>query len=83
MYQPGRIELDETAAAFGREARRIVYEGSRREDMHTEVNYALGDEGARSWYGYEQWRQDRLADLKRRYDPRGVFSYYAPISTRD
>ncbi len=41
---------------------------------------AYGDEGTKSWFGYENWRQDRLKALKKKYDPKGRFSFYAPIS---
>lgn len=41
---------------------------------------AYGDEGTKSWFGYETWRQDRLKALKKKYDPQGRFSFYAPIA---
>lgn len=44
------------------------------------MNYAFGDESTQNWYGYEQWRQDRLSALKRKYDPNSKFSFYAPIA---
>ncbi|KAI6083158.1 FAD-binding domain-containing protein [Hypoxylon rubiginosum] len=73
-------ELDNTAAKLGRDLRQILHEGSQREEMHTYVNYAFGDESTQNWYGYEQWRQDRLSALKRKYDPNSKFSFYAPIA---
>lgn len=47
--------------------------------MHTYVNYAHGDENLQELYGYEAWRVARLKTLKRKYDPEGHFSFYAPI----
>lgn len=41
---------------------------------------AYGDEGTKSWFGYDSWRQDRLKALKKKYDPKGMFSFYAPIA---
>lgn len=47
--------------------------------MHTYVNYAHGDETLQELYGYEAWRVSRLESLKSKYDPKGHFSFYAPI----
>lgn len=48
--------------------------------LHTYVNYAYGDETADSWYGDASWRQSKLQTLKKAYDPKGRFSFYAPIA---
>ena len=79
-YLPAGPELDTTATNLGKDLRRILYEGSQRKELHTYVNYAFGDEIKESWYGYEEWRQDRLSVLKRKYDLEGKFSFYAPIA---
>ena len=34
---------------------------------------AYGDEGTKSWFGYDSWRQDRLKALKKKYDPDNFF----------
>ncbi|KAI1145824.1 hypothetical protein F4825DRAFT_467027 [Nemania diffusa] len=81
IYLPDGPELDETAVNFGKDLRQILYVGSQREELHTYVNYAFGDETTQNWYGYEQWRQHRLSALKKTYDPMGKFSFYAPIGT--
>jgi FAD/FMN-containing dehydrogenase len=47
---------------------------------HSYVNYAHGDEKLESLYGYEPWRLEKLRALKKEYDPKGKFSFYAPIS---
>lgn len=78
-YLPAGPELDDTAIGFGKDLRHILYEGSQREELHTYVNYAYGDETKQNWYGYEERRQDRLSALKERYDPERKFGYYAPI----
>ncbi|KAI1155314.1 FAD binding domain protein [Nemania diffusa] len=78
-YAPDTPALDKTAADLGESLRRILYEGSGQEELHTYVNYAFGDETMKNWYGHEQWRQDRLKALKQKYDPFGKFSFYAPI----
>ncbi len=43
-------------------------------------NYAHGDESLEEIYGYEPWRQQKLQDLKKAYDPLGRFNFYAPIT---
>ncbi|RYO89433.1 hypothetical protein DL766_003266 [Monosporascus sp. MC13-8B] len=44
------------------------------------VNYAHGDEAREAIYGYEPWRLERLRRLKQRYDPRGYFDSYHPVT---
>lgn len=75
--------LDRQARDFGEGLRAILQEGTGRkaEDVHGYVNYANGMEkgGTKSWYGFDEWRLDRLRQLKREYDPERRFSFYAPI----
>lgn len=73
------VALDEKAAALGNKLRDILHKASGRVDARAYVNYAFGDESPRGWYGSEQWRQDRLRELKKKYDPSGRFSFYGPI----
>ncbi|RKU48568.1 hypothetical protein DL546_008130 [Coniochaeta pulveracea] len=80
QYQPNGPDLDNLAAKYGNQIRTLLYQGSKREELHTYVNYAYGDESPKSWYGYEQWRQDKLKALKSKYDPNGRFSFYAPVA---
>ena len=79
IYPPGSASLDETAFKFGEDLRQTLYIGTQREELHTYVNYAYGDETPRNWYGYDEWRQSRLSALKKSYDPLGKFNFYAPI----
>ncbi|KNG82581.1 FAD binding domain-containing protein [Aspergillus nomiae NRRL 13137] len=78
-YMPGDAALDEKAAQVGNQIRQILHEGSGREHVLAYVNYAYGTEGPEEWYGSEEWRQSRLQSLKKKYDPNGMFSFYAPI----
>ncbi|KAK9774059.1 putative FAD-binding PCMH-type domain-containing protein [Seiridium cardinale] len=80
IYAPDGPELDKKVAAFGESLRQILHKASGREELHTYVNYAFGDETKKNWYGYEEWRQQKLLDLKLKYDPEGKFSFYAPIA---
>jgi hypothetical protein len=79
-YAPDGPELDQIAHDLGESLRQILYEGSGSDELHSYVNYAFGDETKQNWYGYEQWRQDRLLALKNKYDPDRKFSFYAPIA---
>lgn len=76
---PDRIDL---ARKFGEEFRQLLHEGTGRnpDEMHSYVNYAYGNEGMGGWYGHEEWRLEKLRRLKREYDPRGRFSWFAPIT---
>jgi hypothetical protein len=78
-YEPAGPALDAKAKALGDELRDVLFQGSGQKEMRTYVNYAYGDENSKEWYGAEQWRQDRLASLKKKYDPNGRFIYFAPI----
>ncbi|KAI0889717.1 putative FAD-dependent oxygenase [Annulohypoxylon maeteangense] len=78
-YTPAGKDLDDRAAELGNQLREIIRQGSGSEELHAYVNYAYGDETPQNWYGYEQWRQDRLKALKTKYDPEGRFSFFAPV----
>jgi len=80
QYTPGTAALDAQAAQFGNSLRQALHRGSGRTQMHTYVNYAYGDETPKAWYGADLWRQDRLKALKKKYDPKGKFSFYAPAA---
>ncbi|CAK7212664.1 hypothetical protein SCUCBS95973_001540 [Sporothrix curviconia] len=86
-YTPdGTAALDQTAANWGTQMRNALWAGASAEgsvgsyaSLHSYVNYAFGDETQDSWYGEDAWRQTKLTSLKKQYDPKGVFSFYAPI----
>lgn len=71
--------LDSYAIAFGDNLRKALHKADGSAEMHTYVNYAHGDEKLQELYGYEAWRVSRLESLKSKYDPKGHFSFYAPI----
>ncbi|KAE8353374.1 hypothetical protein BDV28DRAFT_133215 [Aspergillus coremiiformis] len=79
-YAPSGPELDEKAARLGNELRRILHDASGRLEIRSYVNYAYGNETPRQWYGTERWRQARLRALKQKYDPKGRFSFFAPVA---
>lgn len=79
-YKPDGPQLDKKAAKLGNNLRNTLHEASGRESLHAYVNYAYGDETPREWYGSEDWRQERLQALKKKYDPAGRFSFYAPVA---
>jgi hypothetical protein len=74
----GKAE-DEAVKKLGTQLRDIILEGTGSQELHTYVNYAYGSEGPEAWYGHESWRQKKLKALKKKYDPKGKFSFYAPI----
>ncbi|KAJ5574055.1 FAD-dependent oxygenase [Penicillium hispanicum] len=78
-YMPAGAARDRQAHALGTQLRNILHEASGRKDMRAYVNYAYGDESAEALYGSDKWRQSRLRTLKKKYDPAGKFSFYAPI----
>jgi hypothetical protein len=79
-YTPAGSDLDKEAALVGEQLRQILHEASGNADVRAYVNYAYGDETPKQWYGSEAWRQSRLQGLKKKYDPEGKFSFYAPIA---
>jgi hypothetical protein len=79
-YAPTGPELDRRAADLGLRLRQILHQGSGRSELHAYLNYAFGNETPQQLYGAEDWRQRRLRDLKRKYDPSGRFSFYGPIA---
>ncbi|KAG8163960.1 hypothetical protein KVR01_005878 [Diaporthe batatas] len=80
IYNSTGAAEDAEVKALGNRLREIIREGTGREELHAYVNYAYGDEGLKAWFGAEEWRGDRLRALKEKYDPTGVFSFYAPIA---
>lgn len=73
--------LTDVANAYGR-MQRAAYNKSEAggyEELRIYQNYAYGDEDRRSYYGYEEWRLEKLKSVKRRYDPGNVFHGYHDI----
>ncbi|KAL2862722.1 uncharacterized protein BJX67DRAFT_375058 [Aspergillus lucknowensis] len=54
-------ETELQANALGDTLREILLRGTGSDELRSYVNYAAGDEGPESWYGYEPWRQERLS----------------------
>lgn len=79
-YTPTGPALEKTAYDLGNKMRNILYQGSGETTLNTYVNYAYGDETPTAWYGSDAWRQQRLRALKKSYDPKSKFSFYAPIA---
>ncbi|KAJ5163151.1 FAD-binding type 2 [Penicillium coprophilum] len=75
-YVPVDQALENKAAALGKQLRNILHEATNRTDIRAYVNYAHGDESTHQLYGDNQ---QRLLALKKKYDPTGKFSFYAPI----
>lgn len=69
--------LDDAVNAFVGPARDEFAKTSGFEHLATYSNYARGDEGPEAWYGKE--KLPRLVELKRKWDPEGVFSWNNPV----
>lgn len=78
VYAPDTFALDKVAASLGGSLRQVLYGAGGQKEKFTYVNYAFGNEAVENWYGYEQWRLDRLRALKQKYDPLGRFSFTLP-----
>ncbi|KAM7192092.1 hypothetical protein V8F33_008517 [Rhypophila sp. PSN 637] len=77
-YTPtGNATLDSVATAWGA-AMREAAQGTQTKRAY--VNYAQGNETIQEVYGYEPWRINRLKALKKKYDPKGQFSFFNPIA---
>jgi hypothetical protein len=69
-------ETARQAGVYARAIREALATGV--EKRHCYVNYANGEEGKGEMYGYAG-RVERLAGLKRRWDPEGRFGFYNPV----
>lgn len=72
-------KLDAQAADWLFEVMAILHADSGFDRPAVYMNYAQGTEGFGAMYGHEGWRQERLKDLKRMWDPECMFSGYNPI----
>ena len=79
-YAPTGPVVEAQAYTLGNQMRNILYAGSGENSLNTYVNYAFGDETPKAWYGADAARQSRLRALKKKYDPEGRISFYAPIA---
>ncbi|KAL4809572.1 hypothetical protein BDV18DRAFT_157323 [Aspergillus unguis] len=71
-------ELANAAWAWVDETRDLWNAGQPGRVPSTYINYAVGEESVEAVYG-EEWRVDRLKELKERYDPLNRFRFYNPI----
>ncbi|KAL4939078.1 hypothetical protein BDV06DRAFT_231278 [Aspergillus oleicola] len=69
--------LDGTINKWMRETRARFQETSGFDELHVYSNFGQGDEGPRAWYGSRNF--EKLRQLKRKWDPLGVFRYNNPI----
>jgi hypothetical protein len=71
--------LDALAMKSGEEIKKTLVDGARKMGgSHSYINYTNGRESLREIYG-EEWRLEKLRQLKRRHDPRNQFRLYALI----
>ena len=77
-YPANNATLDTCVSGLGRQIRAALLKGTGLQ-LRAYVNYANGDESQEAVFGYEQWRLQRLRNLKKGYDPLGRFNFYEPI----
>ncbi|KAK3394077.1 hypothetical protein B0H63DRAFT_532083 [Podospora didyma] len=80
LLNPGS-DLQGVTRNWAEQTRQLWNAGQPQRLPTTYVNYASGSESLSSIYGYEAWRQEKLLDLKKKYDPYNRFGYYNPIPT--
>lgn len=80
IYSPTNKARDVAVEQLGNKLREIIQEGTSSNELYTYVNYVHGTKGPKSQYGYETQRQDRLKALKKKYNLKGKFSFYALIA---
>ena len=68
------------AVAKAKEIRDLFQNQDGPAELNAYVNYSFGDEPMEAVYGREQWRLDKLRNLKKKYDPTGKFNYFSPIT---
>ncbi|KAE8146566.1 hypothetical protein BDV25DRAFT_169796 [Aspergillus avenaceus] len=69
--------IDDAVNRFVTPARDRFAKTSGFEDFSVYSNYARGDEGAEAWYGAR--KLSKLAQLKRKWDSKGLFSVHNPV----
>ncbi|KAF2103762.1 FAD-binding domain-containing protein [Rhizodiscina lignyota] len=77
MYS--KAENNALATRAGAEIRKILRDGSGEKNAQVYIGYGTGDEKTEEIYGYDEKRIQKLRELKKLYDPKGRFSFYAPI----
>ena len=58
----------------------VEFKATGKKALQAYVNYGYGDETPKEWYGSGKDRQERLRKLKKKYDPKGRFNFFAPIA---
>ncbi|TVY94171.1 FAD-linked oxidoreductase [Lachnellula willkommii] len=70
-------EVLPTIDAFGRSFRDLLQKSSWKDQLEVYTNFAHGDEGVAAWY--TEANVPMLTELKQRFDPNGLFSFYNPV----
>lgn len=73
------VSLDEAAADWLAGSADVLHAQSGFARPAVYLNYANGAEGLGASYGYDEWRMQKLKELKRKWDPEGMFSSFHPI----
>ncbi|KAF2002674.1 FAD-binding domain-containing protein [Amniculicola lignicola CBS 123094] len=74
-------QASKDAHAYAAAIKDALYKGvdKTKGKRHTYVNYAIGSEAREELYGHEKWRLAKLRALKKKWDGRNAFRFYAPI----
>ncbi len=80
MLEEGDTATDEVSRALGLEIREDFVPYTGYPELSVFVNYARGDETLEQIYGRD--KLPRLAALKKKWDPKGVFSFNNALPTK-
>ncbi|KAK1691064.1 hypothetical protein BDP55DRAFT_724625 [Colletotrichum godetiae] len=79
MYKPN-ASLDALAQEYGEKLRGHLLDASHEpEHLRAYVNYAHGIESLEAVYGWDEWRLEKLRELKAKWDPQNRMRFYNPI----
>lgn len=70
-------EDNQAVDSFGRTFRDMLLKISGKDQLEVYTNFAYGDEGPVAWY--TEKNVPRLIELKKKYDPDSLFSFFNPV----
>ncbi|KAK8024486.1 FAD-dependent oxidase [Apiospora rasikravindrae] len=78
-YNYDDSKIDKQINQFASDARSAFAASSGFDELEMYVTYAHGDEGPQAWY---REKLQQLVQLKKKWDPKGLFSFMNPVPTK-